>query len=56
MDRRSAIAFLRDDGAQGLAEYALIISLVVMISLVALRLLGTKAKNTLNNAANSLSD
>jgi pilus assembly protein Flp/PilA len=55
MDRRSLIAFLADERGQGLAEYALIIALVVMVAIAALRIVGAKAKNTLNNVAGDLS-
>jgi pilus assembly protein Flp/PilA len=55
MDRRSLLACLKDDRGQGLVEYALIIALVAMVALAALRIVGGKAKNTLNNAAGYLS-
>jgi pilus assembly protein Flp/PilA len=45
---------LRDDRGQGLVEYALIIALVSIVAIAALKFLGGKASNTLNNAANSL--
>jgi pilus assembly protein Flp/PilA len=47
---------LLDDEGQGLVEYALIIALVSVVAIVALQILGKRANNTLNNAANSLSD
>lgn len=49
-------SMLSDDAGQGLVEYALIIALVSIVAIAALRLLGGKANNTLNNAANALSD
>jgi Flp pilus assembly pilin Flp len=49
---RKAGRFLACDRGQGLVEYALVIALV---AIVALRLLGKKANNSLNNAAGSLS-
>lgn len=55
MDQRSLLALLKDDRGQGLVEYALIVALVAMVALAALRVLGDKAKNSLNNAAGSLS-
>jgi len=55
MDRRSLADFLLDDRGQGLVEYALVIALVAMVAITALRILGSRAKNTLNNAASSLS-
>ncbi len=48
------IAFLRDDEAQGLVEYALIIATVSIVAIAALNLLGKKANNSLNNAASDL--
>ncbi len=47
---------LLDEGGQGLVEYALIIALVSVVAIVALQFLGKKASNTLNNAANQLSN
>lgn len=48
-------SLLRDDRGQGLVEYALIIALVSIVAIAALRYLGSKASNSLNNAANHLS-
>jgi pilus assembly protein Flp/PilA len=45
---------VNEDG-QGLVEYALIIALVSIVAITALKFLGSKANNTLNNAAGSLS-
>jgi pilus assembly protein Flp/PilA len=45
---------LRDERGQGLVEYALIVALVSIVAIAALKFLGGKASNTLNNAANSL--
>ncbi len=47
--------FLTDDSGQGLVEYALIIALVSIVAIAALRTLGKKASNTLDNAASQLS-
>jgi pilus assembly protein Flp/PilA len=46
---------LRNDDGQGLVEYALIIALVSIVAMAALRTLGGKANNGLQNAANQLS-
>ena len=48
--------FSRDESAQGLVEYALIIALVSIVAIAALSFLGKKASNTLSNAANRLSN
>jgi len=48
------IAFLRDDEAQGLVEYALVIATVSIVAIAALNILGKKANNSLNNAASEL--
>ena len=45
---------INEDG-QGLVEYALIIALVSIVAIAALRTLGNKASNSLNNAGNQLS-
>jgi pilus assembly protein Flp/PilA len=52
--RSSFIGVLRDERGQGLVEYALIVALVSLVAISALKFLGSKASNTLNNAANSL--
>jgi pilus assembly protein Flp/PilA len=56
MKENAIRAMLLDDTAQGLVEYALIIALVSIIAIAALRFLGGKASNTLNNAANALAN
>ncbi len=53
---KTFVSMLKDDEAQGLVEYALIIALVSIIAIAALKFLGGKASNTLNNAANTLSN
>jgi len=49
------MAMLRRDDGQGLVEYALIIALVAMATIVVLRSLSQSVSRTLNNAASSLS-
>jgi pilus assembly protein Flp/PilA len=46
---------LADESGAGLVEYSLILALVSIVALAALRTLGNKASNSLNNAANQLS-
>ena len=55
MNRRSAFALLVDDRAQGLSEYALIIAFVAIAVIVAVRFLGGKVNNSLNNSESQLS-
>jgi Flp pilus assembly pilin Flp len=47
---------LADDVAQGLVEYALILSLLAVAALLGLRLLGMRANNALTSAANKIGD
>lgn len=51
----SFITMFHNDEAQGLVEYALIIMLVSIVAIGSLTVLGSKASNTLSNAAASLS-
>jgi pilus assembly protein Flp/PilA len=53
---KNFVSMLKDDQGQGLVEYALIIALVSILAIAALKFLGAKASNTLNNAANTLSN
>ena len=46
---------VNDESGQGMVEYALIITFTALLCIVALRTLGQKASNTLNNASNNLS-
>lgn len=48
------LRFLKNDDAQGLVEYALILMLVSTVALAALHFLGGKANNSLNNSATTL--
>jgi Flp pilus assembly pilin Flp len=43
--------FRREQTAQGMAEYALIVGFVALVVLGAITLLGTNIKGTLNNIA-----
>ncbi|HTV74725.1 MAG TPA: hypothetical protein VME66_13595 [Candidatus Acidoferrales bacterium] len=43
-----------DDGGQGLVEYALIIGLIAIASILALQYFGKKTSNEMNNDANSV--
>ena len=45
---------LRDDRGQGLAEYALILALIVVLSIVALVFLGTQISTILSTIAQSV--
>ncbi len=56
LPKRTFGAFLRAQDGQGLVEYALIIALVSIVAIAALRAVGAKSSNTLNNAANRLSN
>jgi len=47
--------FFYDDAAQGLVEYALVIGLISLVSIAALRFLGTRVTNTIQDAAAHLS-
>jgi Flp pilus assembly pilin Flp len=54
MALRAFVALLRDETAQGLVEYALIIGLVSIAAVAALRFFGAAATNSLNNSANKM--
>ena len=47
-------ALLCDEGGQGLAEYALILALIVVLSIVALVFLGTQISTILSTIAVSV--
>jgi pilus assembly protein Flp/PilA len=55
MTIRTVGALMFDESGQGLVEYALVIALVAIVAIASLRVLGLKASNTLNNAAERLS-
>ena len=44
----------RDDEGQGLAEYALIISLIAIVAIVALMFLGNNISTTLSTVGNAV--
>jgi pilus assembly protein Flp/PilA len=44
----------RDDEGQGLAEYALIISLIAIVAIVALMFLGNNISTTLSSVGNAI--
>lgn len=46
--------FWDEESGQGLVEYALILFLVALAVILALRLLGRKTANVINNVADSL--
>ncbi len=46
--------FGRDDEGQGLAEYALILSLIAIVAIFALAFLGTNVSNLLSTVGNSV--
>jgi len=48
------LRFLEDDTAQGLVEYALVISLISMVAIASLKMLGRKSNMTFSNAARFL--
>ena len=43
-----------DDEGQGLAEYALILSLIAIVAIIALVFLGTQVSNILSDVGNSV--
>ncbi len=48
------LALLRDDSAQGLLEYALIVTFVAVVAVVALKAVAAKVVVPLNTAGNAL--
>ena len=52
---KAARRLLLDESGQGLVEYALLITFTALVCIVALRTLGARTSNTLNNAANNMS-
>ncbi len=51
---KKSLRFALRNRGQALVEYVLILALISAIALIALHLLGTKSKNTLNTAATAL--
>ena len=50
----TAIASLRRDDGQGLAEYALILSLIAIVAVIALIFLGTQVSGLLDTVGKSV--
>ncbi len=48
--------FIKDEGGQGLAEYALILALVALVVIAALTTLGTKTKEKMEGVATKLGE
>ncbi len=48
-------AALRDESAQGLVEYAIVLALVAMVALAVIRTLGRRVTNSLSSATNGFS-
>jgi pilus assembly protein Flp/PilA len=46
--------FLHEDDGQGLVEYALLIALIAIVSVLTLTELGSAVKNTFERSSNSL--
>jgi pilus assembly protein Flp/PilA len=46
----------RDESAQGMAEYALLIGLIAVAAVAAVTFLGNSISNTLNEVANDLAN
>jgi pilus assembly protein Flp/PilA len=46
--------WLRDEDAQGLVEYALILVLIALVAIVALQVMGGDVKNELSTVASSI--
>lgn len=53
--KTSVLRLLYNDEGAALVEYGMIIALLAIVTISALQYLGSKANNTLFNAANSLS-
>ncbi len=51
---RQIVDRFRDDDGQGLAEYALILALIAIVSIVALIFLGTQVSDKLNVIGSTL--
>ena len=51
---RISLLFVRDDDGQGLAEYALILSLIAIVAIVALIFLGNKVSTILSTVGASV--
>ncbi len=54
MQHRRIIEFLKDERAQGLLEYALIVALISVVAIAGLTLLGQRSNNTIKTVGNKL--
>jgi Flp pilus assembly pilin Flp len=54
--RKLLVRLWRDDRAQSLVEYSLILLFVAMVAYVAVIMIGKKVNNSLNSAANQIGD
>jgi Flp pilus assembly pilin Flp len=54
LEREAATHFRRGHGGQSLAEYALIVALIVIVALVALTFFGTQINDILSSIADTI--
>ena len=54
MIRSIGARLVRDDAAQGMAEYALLAGLIAVVAIAAVTLLGGNINTTLNNIATAI--
>ena len=52
--RRFLASIRRDEGGQGLAEYALILALIAIVAIIALIFLGNQVSTILSTVGNSI--
>jgi pilus assembly protein Flp/PilA len=51
---RAMKAFLSDESGQDIAEYAVMLAVILVVALATIRLIGTNAGNVFSNVASSL--